>query len=64
MEELKTYMKYDNVHWPWREVTIDSAPVYAAFSESDVDTKAESEAIEWCHEIAAEEGVRLVEISE
>jgi hypothetical protein len=64
MHDMKQLMKWDNVEWPWKEIVREGHPVYAAFSESEVDKKAESAAIEWCHHHAAQEGVRLVEISE
>ena len=64
MHDMKQLMKWDCIEWPWKEIVKNGIPVYAAFSESEVNKDQESKAIEWCHHHAAQRGVRLVEISD
>ena len=61
LEEMKQLMKWDNITWPRKRVRIHGREVEIPISEADADTKVESDAIEWCHQRASEEGITLIE---
>jgi hypothetical protein len=59
--EMKDVMKGDVAEWPREERKFGKRRILRPVSEATVSTVVESRAIEWCHLIAAEEGLVLVE---
>jgi hypothetical protein len=59
--EMKEIMKDDVPEWPTEERKLGKRRVLRPVSEATVSTVVESKAIEWCHMVAGEEGLVLVE---
>ena len=60
LQEMKEVMKSDVPEWPVVEKKVGKRFKIRPESEANVSTFVESKAIEWCHLIAAEEGVKLI----
>lgn len=61
LAEMKLIMKDCVPEWPVEERRFGKTVKLRPVSESTVSTVVESAGIEWCHRIAAEEGIMLVE---
>ena len=61
MGEIKDVMKEDLASWPVRCIKVGSTIQSVPISESDATPAEESDAIEWCHQRAAELGIVLRE---
>lgn len=59
--EMKEIMKDDVPEWPTEKRTIGRRVKIRPVSEADVSVEVAAKAIEWCHMIAGEEGMLLVE---
>ncbi len=59
--EMKEIMKDDVPEWPQESRKIGRRVKVRPVSEADVSIEVEGKAIEWCHMIAGEEGIVLVE---
>ena len=57
MGEIKDYIKTECPEWPWVDVLGKMKPK----SESELTSEQAAAAIEFCHRLAAEQGIRLVE---
>lgn len=64
LQEMKEVMKGDVPEWPTEERRVGHRFKVRPVSEASVSTFVESRAIEWCHLIAAEEGLVLIEEKE
>jgi len=60
-QEMKEIMKDDVPEWPMEKRRIGKRVKLRPSSEADVSVEVESKAIEWCHMIAGEEEIELVE---
>jgi len=60
MSEIKNYIKLECAEWPYHEVLGKMMPK----SESELSSEQENAAIEFCHRLAAEQGIRLIENEE
>lgn len=60
-QEMKEIMKDDVPEWPMEKRRIGHRVKLRPVSEADVSVEVESKAIEWCHMIAMEEEIALVE---
>ena len=61
LAEMKLIMKDCVPEWPVEERKFGKTVKLRPVSEATVSTVVEASAIEWCHRIAAEEGLVLVE---
>ena len=59
--EMKDVMKSDVAEWPREERKFGKRRILRPVSEATVSTVVESRAIEWCHMVAGEEGLVLIE---
>jgi hypothetical protein len=59
--EMKEAMKYDVPEWPREERKFGNRRLMRPVSEATVSTVVESRAIEWCHMVAGDEGLVLIE---
>ena len=61
LAEMKLIMKDCVPEWPVEERRFGKTVKLRPVSEATVSTVVESAAIEWCHRVAAEEGMALIE---
>ena len=61
LAEMKLVMKDSVPEWPVEERRFGRTVKVRPVSESTVSTVVEAAGIEWCHRVAAEEGIVLVE---